>query len=63
MKEINAKKVKSGIVFEFAGKKYKWIDSGENWRVLVYKNGEKVESFEEFFAIATQNPKVLVEEQ
>lgn len=62
MKEINANKVKSGIVFEYAGKKYKWIDSGENWRFLVYENGEKVENFEEFFAIAAKNQKVIVED-
>jgi hypothetical protein len=62
MKEINAKKVKSETVFECNGKKYKWIDSGENWRFLVYENGEKVESFEEFFAIASNNPKVIVED-
>lgn len=62
MIEINAKKVKSETVFEYNGKKYKWIDSGENWRFLVYENGEKVENFEEFFAIASKNPKVLAED-
>lgn len=62
MKEINATKVKSEGVFEYNGKKYKWIDSGENWRFLVYENGEKVESFEEFFAIAAKNTKVIVED-
>lgn len=59
---MKAKNVKSEIVFEHNGKKYKWIDSGENWRFLVYENGEKVESFEEFFAIASKNPKVIVKD-
>jgi hypothetical protein len=62
MIEINANKVKSETVFEYNGKKYKWIDSGENWRFLVYENGAKVESFEEFFAITAKNIKVIVED-